>query len=257
MTSTGLKALLLDLDDTLIRNPMNTFIPAYFRALENFVAESVPPDSFIAELLAATRAMDANDGSGPTNQEVFSAAFYPAFEVPRTTLEPLLERFYREAFPSLQDLVSPRPAAPKIVRWARQRGLQVVIATNPLFPRTAIEQRMEWGGVGVDLFDFDLVTAYENCRATKSRPAYYEEILGVLGRRPEECLMVGDNWDWDIACASRAGIRGFWIAASDTDPGASELEPVGSGSLDTFLQAAESGDLERSFDRPQSSRAAQ
>lgn len=254
MTSTGIKALLLDLDDTLVDNPMNAFIPAYFKALEAFVAETVPPDRFIAELLAATRAMDRNDGSGPTNKDVFSDAFYPALGLPVPELEPLLERFYREAFPSLQPLVSPRPAAPKIIEWAQRQGLQVVIATNPLFPRTAIEQRMAWGGVGVDRFDFDLVTAYENCRATKSSPVYYREILETLGRRPEACLMVGDNWDWDIANAARAGIRGFWIAEADARPGESAIEPVGHGSLDAFLHAAEGGDLLRNFEQTAAAR---
>lgn len=248
MNSTGLKALLLDLDDTLIGNPMNTFIPAYFKALESFVADTVPPDLFIAELLAATRAMDRNDGTGNTNEWVFAAAFYPALGVPRQELEPLLDRFYREAFPSLRHLTTPRPAAPRVIEWAREQGLQVVIATNPLFPRTAIEQRMAWGGVGVDRFTYDLVTAYENCHATKSNPAYYREILQNLGRRPEECLMVGDNWDWDIANAARAGISGFWISPAGANPKTSEIEIVGQGSLDDMIRLAEIGKLESRFE---------
>jgi len=255
MTTNGLNALLLDLDDTLIGNPMNTFIPAYFKALESFVAGTVPPKRFIEELLAATRAMDHSDGAGLTNEEVFAAAFYPALGVPRQELEPLLGRFYREAFPSLKSLITPRPAAPKIVDWAQRRGLQVVIATNPLFPRTAIEQRMAWGGVGVDLFEYDLVTAYENCHATKSNPAYYREILGGLGRQPEECLMVGDNWDWDIASAAQAGISGFWIAAADARPGASVIGAVGQGSLDDFLRAIENGDLAHDVEQPAAGQA--
>lgn len=248
MTTSGLQALLLDLDDTLIDNPVRTFIPAYFEALKAFVADTVDPDRFIAELLAATRAMDRGDGTGRTNEEVFAAAFYPALGVPRPVLEPLLGRFYREAYPSLKAMIGPRPAAPKIVEWAVRRGLQVVIATNPLFPRTAIEQRMQWGGVGVDRFDYDLVTAYENCRATKSHEAYYRDIVAFLGRRPEECLMVGDNWEWDIACAGKVGIRGFWIAAADAHPKSPEVELVGQGSLDAFLRTAEDGGIEAAFE---------
>jgi FMN phosphatase YigB (HAD superfamily) len=244
MATTGLKALLLDLDDTLIHNPMDAFIPAYFKALEAFVADVVSPQRFIAELLAATRAMARNDGTGPSNDEVFAAAFYPALGVERAELEPVLERFYREAFPALAPLVEPRAAAPRIVEWAQRRGLQVVIATNPLFPRTAIEQRMAWGGVGVDRFRYDLVTSYENCHATKSHPAYYREILETLGIPPEACLMVGDNWDWDIACAAEAGIPGFWIAQPEAHPQGPTVEPVGRGSLDDFLAAASEGLLD-------------
>jgi FMN phosphatase YigB (HAD superfamily) len=244
MSPTALKALLLDLDDTLIDNPMDAFIPAYFKALEGFVADVVSPERFITELLAATRAMNRNDGSGPSNAEVFAAAFYPALGVERAEFEPVLERFYREAFPSLAPLVGSRAAAPRIVDWAFERGLQVAIATNPLFPRTAIEQRMAWGGVGVDRYPYDLVTSYENCHATKSDPAYYREIVGTLGRRPEECLMVGDNWDWDIACAAEAGIPGYWIAADGVEVPSPRVDVVGRGDLDSFLAAVGDGSLE-------------
>jgi FMN phosphatase YigB (HAD superfamily) len=127
MSSTGLKALLLDLDDTLIDNAMDTFIPAYFRALETFVAGMVEPGLFIQELLNATRAMDRNDGDGLSNEEVFAAAFYPALGVAREEMEPLLARFYAESFPQLEPLTGKRPAAPKIVDWAKTHGLQVVM----------------------------------------------------------------------------------------------------------------------------------
>lgn len=247
MQNGGLKALLLDLDDTLIDNAMDTFIPAYFRALEAFVAGVVDPGRFIEELLNATRAMDRNDGGGSSNEEVFSAAFYPALGVAREEMEPLLARFYTKAFPQLAPLTGARPAAPKIVEWAKDRGLQVVIATNPLFPRTAIEQRMAWGGVGVDRFDYELVTSYENCRATKSSPAYFREIVEHLGRLPEECLMVGDNWGWDVVCAGEAGIPSFWIASDGEQTPEPAVELVGRGSLDALLGAAEDGSLEQSW----------
>ncbi len=247
MQNAGLRALLLDLDDTLIGNSMDTFIPAYFRALEAFVAGVVEPGSFINELLSATRAMDRNDGSGRTNEEVFAAAFYPALGVDRQEMEPLLGRFYNEAFPHLEPLTSPRPAASKIVQWAKGRDLQVVIATNPLFPRTAIEQRMAWGNVGVDRFDYELVTCYENCHATKSSPAYFREIVEHLGRRPEECLMVGDNWGWDVVCAGEAGIPSYWINNDGAEPPEPFVDVVGQGDLDAFHTAAENGNLESNW----------
>ncbi len=249
MTSPALKALLLDLDDTLIDNAMDTFIPAYFRALEAFVAGVVEPGRFIEELLKSTRAMDGNDGTGPSNEEVFAAAFYPALGVPREEMEPLLARFYNEAFPRLEPLIGKRPAAPKVVEWAKARKLQVVIATNPLFPRTAIEQRMAWGEVGVDGFDYELVTCYENSHATKSSPAYFREIVDFLGRRPEECLMVGDNWGWDVVCAGQAGIPSFWIASDRNPAPEPAVETVGQGDLDAFLAAADAGNLEEEWAR--------
>ena len=247
MSSTALKALLLDLDDTLLGNPMKTFIPAYFRALTDFVTEIQPPDRLIEQLLIATRMMDGGDGAGPSNGEIFAEAFFAGLGVPREELEPVFERFYVEAFPKLRPLTALRPAAAKIVEWARQQGLQVAIATNPVFPGTAIEQRMEWAGVGVDRFEYARVTSYENSHATKAQPAYYREILAVLGRGPEECLMVGDNWSWDIVNAAEVGIPGYWIADPSIPPPLPSPVPVGQGSLDDFFDAARSGALEESL----------
>jgi FMN phosphatase YigB (HAD superfamily) len=162
----------------------------------------------------------------------------------RSEFEPVFERFYAEAFPGLRPLTRPRPAAPTIVEWAQERGLAVVIATNPMFPLTAIEQRMAWAGVGVDRFDYALVTSYETSRATKSHPAYYREILEVIGCEPAAALMVGDNWEWDILHAEMAGVAGYWIADSDATPPDLRATPVACGTLDDFLLAARSGELE-------------
>ncbi len=252
MTGTPLKALLLDLDDTLLGNAMETFLPAYFEAMTAFVTEIRPPQRLVGQLIAATRTMDRNDGTGRTNQEVFTEAFFNGLGVARRDFEPVFERFYAEAFPMLEPLTTPRAAAPGIVGWARDRGLQVAIATNPMFPRTAIEQRMAWGGVGIDRFAFDLVTSYENCRATKSNPAYYRGILEDLGRSADECLMVGDNWDWDIVHSSLVGIPGYWISSDSVPIPDPSIPLVARGSLDQLLALAENGaldDLVRSWRR--------
>ena len=99
-----LKAILFDLDDTLLGNSMEIFIPAYFRALTGRVAHLVSPDRLIAELMRGTGEMDANDGTGPTNEEAFATAFYPALEYELDELQPIFERFYIEEFPKLQPL---------------------------------------------------------------------------------------------------------------------------------------------------------
>jgi len=210
--------LLLNLrkgDDTLLGNSMETFIPAYFQALTRHVAHLIPPKRLISELMRATHAMETNDGNGPTNEETFAAAFYPALGYEPAELKPIFERFYAEEFPKLRTLTQPRPEARLLVEWAFERGLQVVIATNPLFPRSPIEQRLEWAGVPVTEFDYALVTTYEDMHATKSHPAYYREILARLGRQPNECLMVGDHWEWDIAQAASVGIPAYWITEPD------------------------------------------
>jgi HAD superfamily hydrolase (TIGR01549 family) len=210
-----MKAILFDLDDTLLGNSMDTFIPAYFQALTRWAAHLIPPEQLIPVLMRATEAMVANDGAGPTNEEAFAAVFYPALGYDQDKLKPVFDQFYEQEFPKLQSLTQRRPLARPLVEWAFERGLQVVIATNPLFPRLPIEQRLEWAGVPATEFDYDLVTCYENMHATKSHPAYYREILTRLDREPDECLMVGDDPERDITQATSVGIPVYWIIGPD------------------------------------------
>ena len=235
-----LKAILFDLDDTLLLNSMETFVPAYLQALTSYVAHLIPPDRLLTELFRATQAMEANDGTDRTNEEVFAAVFYPAVGYTPEELLPIFERFYAEEFPKLRALTRPLPEARPLVTWAFEHGLQVVIATNPLFPRMATEQRLEWAGVPVTEFDYALVTSYEVMHATKVHPAYYREILALLGRRPDECLMVGDDWERDVVSAASVGIPVYWIADPNAVP---PSPPKEAGESDVLLGQGRLSDL--------------
>ena len=238
-----LKAILFDLDDTLLGNAMETFIPAYFQALTRHVAHLIPAERLIGELMRATQTMDTNDGSGPTNEETFAAAFYPAVGYDQDELRPIFEQFYVEEFPKLQPLTQTLSEARPLVEWAFAHDLQVVIATNPLFPRLAIEQRLEWAGVPVSEFNYALVTVYEDMHATKSHLAYYREILARVGQQPDECLMVGDDWQRDIVPATRIGIPTYWIAGPGEAPPTDDARPIGQGMLADLWRRIEADNL--------------
>jgi FMN phosphatase YigB (HAD superfamily) len=245
-----IKAILFDLDDTLLANSMDAFIPAYFQALTRTMAGTIPPERLIAELLHATRAMEANDGSGPTNEEAFDAVFYPALGYEKATLQPIFDKFYTEEFPKLRAMTRPIPEARPLVEWAFEHDLQVAIATNPLFPRTAIEQRLDWADVPVSEFDYALVTSYEIMHATKASTAYYREIAERLACQPRECLMVGDDWERDMLPAASIGIPIYWL----TRPGDTLLPIppfeqrkggvlIGQGTLGSLLDWVNAGGL--------------
>jgi len=185
-----IRAVLFDLDGTLLDINMPAFLRDYFRGLAECVRHILPEEEFISHLVRATDAVVANDGSS-TNEQVFCRHFYPLKNHSREELEPLFAEFYRNRYPLLRCYSRCRPEAREVVAAAFEHGLDVVIATNPLFPETAIHQRLQWAGV--DGFPYRLVTTYENCRAAKPNLLYYQSICDTLGRKPEECLMVGDD----------------------------------------------------------------
>ncbi len=203
------KAILFDLDGTLISNSMETFLPAYFSALVKKIGMLVPADRFIAQLKASTGAMIRNNDPACTNAEIFAADFFPKIGLPREQLMPIFDDFYAREYGDLRIYIRPVPTAREVVADALGRKHPVVIATNPLFPRTAIDQRLEWGNLRD--FDYVLVTDYETMHASKPNPQYYREIASRIGVEPSECVMVGNDVEQDIAPARKIGMKTFWV----------------------------------------------
>ena len=221
-----IRAILFDLDGTLLDLTMADFLPHYFRRLAARVAHILPPEDFVDHLMQATSVMQANDGRD-TNQEVFAEAFFPVAGQSREALEPVFLDFYQRDFPALQVFSRRKPAASRVVQAAFDQGYQVAITTNPLFPELAIRHRLAWAGV--DGFPYDLVTTYENSRACKPNLHYFEEVARKLGQEPEACLMVGDE-DMDMV-AAHIGCPTFLVPGPATALAEDTPAPTYRGSL--------------------------
>jgi HAD superfamily hydrolase (TIGR01549 family) len=220
------KAILFDLDGTLLDTNMGVFLPHYFEALSESVANLVPPDRFVACLMQASEIMVANDGQD-TNVEVFARAFYPLLGHPRHELEPIFAEFYATRYRKLRRYTRQRPKAREAVQTAFDLNYTVVIATNPLFPLTAVQQRLEWAGVAD--FPYHLVTTYENCRAAKPNLLYFQHILEAIDQPAEACLMVGDE-DMDMV-AAHLGCSTFLVPGPRTDLSPTTPQPTYRGTL--------------------------
>jgi FMN phosphatase YigB (HAD superfamily) len=237
-----IKALLLDLDDTLLGNNTQTFMEHYFALLDEYARPVFDQAIFLPALIRSTQTTIINTDPALTNAEVFWANFEVLTGGRRSDLEPFFQRFYETEFPRLRSSIEVRPAAAELIQAAHHHNLAIVIATNPLFPLTAIEQRLEWAGIPVTRFPYALVTAYENMHATKPQPAYYHEILGMIGYSPCEAIMAGDDWKNDITPATQAGLHAYWITNGQAEPPDPALI-CGQGTLDELSQVVVNGDL--------------
>jgi FMN phosphatase YigB (HAD superfamily) len=227
--------LLIDLDNTLLSNDMDVFLPAYLQALSKHLAPYADPPAMVAALMNATRRMVENRRPDCTLIEVFNAAFYPVLGLDVEDMREPIQAFYRDVFPSLKALTRPRPGAVQIVEQALQRGYQVVIATNPLFPRTAILQRLEWAGLPLEKFPFSLISTVEGFHFSKPHPAYIAECLGQIGWPEGTAVIVGDDPERDIRPAQASGLPAYWIDSGRDWPLENSLPPTTKGSLDGFL----------------------
>lgn len=207
-----IKALLVDLDHTLLQTNLEEFLPTYTGLLAKAIQGEFPTTDPVPILLSSIQAMIANQDPARTLQRAFGARFYLSLGISEAELAPSVERFYKQTYPELRMLTAPMPGALDLIKLARKLGLRLGLATNPLFPRTAIEQRLEWAGLDPSGGDFDVVACIESFHFTKPHPEFFAEMLGQLGVEPECAAMVGDDPRRDIEPARRLGLQTFMIS---------------------------------------------
>lgn len=61
---------------------------------------------------------------------------------------------------------------------------------------------------------FDTVVISGEAGVGKPSPDAFHLVLGTLGVRPDEAVMVGDSWERDVKGALAAGIRPMWMAGA-------------------------------------------
>lgn len=206
-----LQAALFDLDGTLLDIDIDAFLGTYFKALSGALSEVFTEPG---ELDRAMRAI--HDATGAmmrphepiTNSEVFYEAFRELTGVSLEAHSDVIDRFYAEVFPTLQGGIGPARGGLEALRAARECGLRVAVATNPIFPRSAIVHRMAWAGIRPE--DVDVITDFETMHATKPLPAYFRQTAGLLGVETSKCLMVGDDRMLDLSAAD-IGMRTFHV----------------------------------------------
>ena len=205
-----LNTILFDLDGTLAPFQQDEFVRVYFGLLvRRLVPMGYDGEKLVRALWKGVDAMIGNSGA-VTNRQVFWECFTQEMGMQALALETILDDFYATDFDGARSCLTARTDRSGLIRSLRRRGYGVVLATNPIFPAVAIETRLGW--VGLSQADFDYVTAYENSRRSKPSPGYYRDILSHLGRRGEECLMVGNNPVDDMA-ALNAGLA-FYLVTS-------------------------------------------
>ena len=204
----NIKAILFDLDGTLLPMDQDLFMKYYFGELaRKMVPYGYNKDTLAGDVWAGTKAMVMNDGS-KTNEEAFWDRFCELQRKDCRKDISVFDEFYRKEFCKAKDACQPTPSAKEIIDLIKASGKRLILATNPLFPFVATENRIGWAGLSND--DFELVTTYENCHYCKPNPKYYVEILEKTGLSPEECLMVGNNAEEDMI-AETLGMKVFLL----------------------------------------------
>lgn len=203
-----IKAVLFDLDGTLLPMDLECFTNAYFKGLVRCAAPlGYDPKQLSDGIMAGTAAMIRNDGS-KTNADVFWNVL-ASFVGDRIRDDAgIFDAFYENEFQDIRSVCGFSSCAKETVALVKALGFIPALATNPLFPRIATESRVRWAGL--DIGDFSFLTTYETSVHCKPNPDYYRDLLKTLNLTAEECLMVGNDVGEDMI-AAELGLHVFLL----------------------------------------------
>lgn len=205
------KAILFDMDGTLLPMDTDKFVHAYFSELTRIMLPfGFSKEELKVKLFTGVEAMVKNDGH-QTNMDAFWEILANGHaDMNIDAVVATTDAFYTTDFHKVKDLTTQEnPLAVKAVALAHEKAEQVILSTNPLFPMVAQESRLSW--VDLTLEDFDLVTAYEDNSYCKPNPQYFVAICKRMGLKPEECLMIGNDELEDMHTASSLGMDCYLV----------------------------------------------
>lgn len=203
------KAIMFDLDGTLLPMDMQEFTKGYFKLLYKKLNRfPVDEENFVKAVWAATGSMVKNNGD-EINRTVFWRDFEKIVGFASEEMIAESEKFYSSEFNEAKCFTGENPLAVEAVKLAREKAEYVILATNPLFPTAGQRTRLSW--IGLSAQDFDLVTDYSSDRFCKPNPEYFADILDRMGLKPEECLHIGNDEFEDMYACEKAGIDGYLV----------------------------------------------
>lgn len=209
MAESGWQAILFDLDGTLLEVNMDRFLDEYLAGMAEELAPMVEPDSLPEIVQQIVRNVLLDTRPQYTNEEVFWQQFEALSGVGKQHLSPAVQAFHQRRLPQLAHLGEPAAGGRQAVNAARRGTDRLVLATQPLYPKAAIGERVRWAGLGPDEFNF--ITTFENMSTCKPWPQYYADILAALGvTDPSRVLMVGNDPILDMAAGS-VGVQTFLL----------------------------------------------
>ena len=209
------KAVLFDLDGTLLPMDQDAFTKGYFKLLAKKLSpHGYEPEALVKAIWHGTAAMVRNDGSC-TNEDAFWNAFANIYGPKARADRPLFEEFYANEFQGAKAFCGFTQAAAETVLSLKQSGLRVALATNPIFPAVATESRIRWAGLRPE--DFELHTTYENIGYCKPNLDYYRETLRRMNLKAEECIMVGNDVREDMV-AEQLDMKTFLLTDCVINP---------------------------------------
>lgn len=226
-----MKAILFDLDGTLLPMDVEKFMKLYFLEMSKNFEDLFDRDTLVNHVMKATAIM-VKDTTARTNEEVFMDAYEMLTGADITEHKKRWDAFYAGGYKNVKASSKTSEEMIEAVDVLKNKGYKLVLVTNPLFPKDAITQRIGWAGLNVD--DFDYVTSFEKNRYCKPQLKIYEEVLEHLNLEAKDCMMVGNDVQEDMV-AGQLGMATYLVTEHILNRTNELIEADYQGSYQEFL----------------------
>ncbi|MFY9295411.1 MAG: HAD family hydrolase [Caldicoprobacterales bacterium] len=224
---------LFDLDGTLLPFDIEDFMKIYFGEMGKHFQDMIDGRVLAKYILASTQAMINNLDPKP-NEEKFMEHFAKLLQThDLTEYKKRFDLFYHEKFDRVKECVEKISLIKDSIEILKDKGYNLVVATNPIFPIKAIVKRIEWAGLNID--DFSYITCYQKNCYCKPHIQFYREVLDAIGKKPEECYMVGNDVQEDLV-AGNLGIETYLITNYVINRNNEEIESTYQGTYEDFYE---------------------
>lgn len=226
-----LRTFIFDLDGTLLKMDTELFMNLYFGEMTKHFSGIIESQTLIDSILASTKTTVMNTDH-LTNESVFWGDFNKRMSEHKEIIGKEISNYYETGYLKTRKATGISEHMITAVKLLKQKGYDVVIATNPLFPRKAILDRIRWAGFEPE--DFSYITSFENNHYCKPHLEFYQEVLSDIRRQAKECMMVGNDAQEDMVI-SKLGVK-TWLVEDCLINRKPDLPPVDhKGSSEAFL----------------------
>ena len=205
-----MKALLLDLDDTLLDYSGSAPRCWEEACLACCAPGTVGPDALLAAIIEASRWF-WEDPERHRRERVhmlraWEAIVAHALERLGVEADGLAAAVARDFAARRRERMRLFPEAVESLERLRRRGVPLALVTNG----DASQQRDKIERHGLAAF-FDAIVIEGEFGAGKPDEVVYRHALAALAARPEDAWMVGDHLEFDVGAPQRLGLRGVWV----------------------------------------------
>lgn len=205
-----IKAIMFDLDGTLLPTDDKEFTKTYFKLLcQKFMGLGYDKDKIMGSVLKGVELMRNNEGKC-FNREVFWNNFKKEHNLDsEEEMYSIFTEFYLNEFKQTKLVCEENPYASKVVKFCREKGLKTILSTSPFFPIEGVTTRLEFVGLKED--DFDYISYCDNSTYSKPNIKFYEEILNNVKLEPHEVIMFGNSEKDDGKPTKKLGIKTYML----------------------------------------------